>query len=541
MRYRLTEKIGTGGMAEVFRAIGEGPEGFERPFVVKRIHPHLCDAPEFVRMFVDEAKISARLIHPNIIQVFEFAQQEGRYYIVMEPVEGIDMGWLRRQVERRRELLPTTFVAEVGRQACRGLDFAHTLTDVDGKPLGIVHRDVTPPNIMAAWNGTVKVLDFGIARAAQALRTNLTDPGMVKGKMSYVAPELLEGKTADARSDVFSLGVVLHELLTGRQLFAGETDLETLKQVTQMPIPAPSALNPGVKPALDRVILRALERDPDKRYLSAGEMGDDLEDLVLRKSYSPRALARTTRDLFSRQDAVSGRHQALEVPIVIGREDSSLVVEDHTRRPGTPPRLPAAPPRRMLSVRRRWLWLTVGPAAALLLALIWAVSRQPAAATGAGPERATDLRRPGTVRVVLDSAPQGAAVSAAALPSGQRLGETPLLLTLPRGQGALDFVLTKPGHLPLVFKVIPEQDKDVLATLEPVHTAPSGPAPSSVAKVKMKKPRPLAAARQAPSAAPGSARFATAPAPSHSNTPLKAPVAVRPSPPPPRPPTLPRR
>jgi eukaryotic-like serine/threonine-protein kinase len=538
MRYRLTEKIGTGGMAEVFRAVGEGPEGFERPFVVKRIHPHLCDAPEFVRMFVDEAKISARLIHPNIIQVFEFAQQEGRYYIVMEPVEGIDMGWLRRQVERRRELLPTTFVAEVGRQACRGLDFAHTLTDLDGKPLGIVHRDVTPPNIMAAWNGTVKMLDFGIARAAQALRTNQTDPGMVKGKMSYVAPELLEGKTADARSDVFSLGVVLHELLTGRQLFAGETDLETLKQVTQMPIPAPSALNPGVKPALDRVILRALERDPDRRYPNAGEMGNDLEDLVLRKSYSPRALARTTRELFSRQDTVSGRHQALEAPIAIGREDSfAVVVEDRPRRPGTPPRPPASATRRTLSIKRRWIWLAVVPVAALAMALIWVASRQPAAANGTGPQPPVDLRLSPTVRVVLDSAPQNATVTAAAISHGERLGETPLLLTLPRGQAVLDFILTRPGYAPLTFKVIPQQDKDVLATLEPARPAPPAPAPNPVAKVK--KPRPLAVARQTPPAPPGSARLAPAPSPPRANPPPKPSVAARPNPP--RPPTLPRR
>ena len=194
MRYRLTEKIGTGGMAEVFRAVGEGPEGFERPFVVKRIHPHLSQAPEFVRMFVDEAKISARLIHPNIVQVFEFAHQDGSYYIVMEPVEGLDMGWFRRRKsERPAEFLPTTFVAEVGRQVCRGLDFAHTLTDGAGKPLGIVHRDVTPPNIMVAWNGTVKILDFGLARAVEAVRSNQSDVGMVKGKIPYLAPELLDG------------------------------------------------------------------------------------------------------------------------------------------------------------------------------------------------------------------------------------------------------------------------------------------------------------------------------------------------------------
>ncbi len=274
MKYRLTEKIGSGGMAEVFRAVGEGPEGFERPFVIKRIHPRLSEAPEFVRMFVDEAKISARLVHPNIVQVFDFAPVDGGYYIVMEPVEGFDMGWLlRRRLESRHEVPPPAFVAEIGRQACRGLDFAHTLTGADGKPLGIVHRDVTPPNIMVTWTGTVKVVDFGIARAVEALRRSVTDAGMVKGKMSYVAPELLDGKTADARSDVFSLGVVLHELLSGRQLFVGENDLDTLRLVREMEIPLPSARNPGVKRTLDAVVMRALERDPEKRYQSAGADG----------------------------------------------------------------------------------------------------------------------------------------------------------------------------------------------------------------------------------------------------------------------------
>jgi eukaryotic-like serine/threonine-protein kinase len=541
MRYRLTEKIGTGGMAEVFRAVGEGPEGFERPFVVKRIHPHLCDAPEFVRMFVDEAKISARLIHPNIIQVFEFAQQEGRYYIVMEPVEGIDMGWLRRQIERRREPLPTTFVAEVGRQACRGLDFAHTLTDVDGKPLGIVHRDVTPPNIMAAWNGTVKMLDFGIARAAQALRTNQTDPGMVKGKMSYVAPELLEGKTADARSDVFSLGVVLHELLTGRQLFAGETDLETLKQVTQMPIPPPSALNAGVKPALDRVILRALERDPDKRYRSAGDMGNDLEDLVLRKSYSPRALGRTTRELFSRQDAVSGRHLALEAPISIGREDSSVVVEDRTTQPRKAGRSPSSWPVGAPSDRKRWIWFALGPAAVLAVALVWAASRRPAAATGPGSAPSTVVERSPTVRVVLDSVPQSATITAAAISGGARLGETPMLLTLPRGPAAVDFVLSKPGFVPLLFKIVPQQDKDVLATLELARATPAPATPRPLAKVRTAKPG--APTRKTPVPTRVAARIAPAPTPPRAPAPSASAAApARPAPPPkPRPPTLPRR
>jgi serine/threonine protein kinase len=511
-------------MAEVFRAVGEGPDGYERPFVVKRIHPHLCQTPEFVRMFVDEAKISARLIHPNIIQVFEFAQHDGRYYIVMEPVEGIDMGWLRRQIERRREHLPTTFVAEVGRQACRGLDFAHTLTEADGKPLGIVHRDVTPPNIMAAWNGTVKLLDFGLARAAQALRTNQTDPGMVKGKMSYVAPELLDGKTADARSDVFSLGVVLHELLSGRQLFAGQTDLETLNLVRQMPIPLPSALNPGVKPAIERLVLRALERDPDKRYQSAGEMGDDLEDLVLRKNYSPSALARKTRELFTREDAAAERHLAEEVPLSIGREDSSSIVDEvRATPPPAPSRAPSSPKRRRPSEERRWgtrrLWFSRGlpvmaAAALAAVALVWsAVSHRPLAAPTAsavaGASPASTLSP--TVRVVLDSVPQNATVTTDALRPGQSLGETPLLLTLPRGQLAVDFVLTKPGFVPLIFKVVPHQDKDVIARLEPAQPA------VAAAKVRTAR-RTAGAVRPTPTPAPAPprvvARVAVASSPS---------------------------
>ena len=314
MKYRLTERIGSGGMAEVFGAIGEGPEGFERAFVVKRIHPHLSHTPEFVRMFVDEAKISARIVHPNVVQVFEFVFHDDSHFIVMEPVEGVDMARLLRRLEQRDEVAPATFVAELGRQVCRGLDFAHTLTDGDGRPLGIVHRDVTPPNIMAGWNGTVKILDFGLARAGHLLRTNLTDAGTLKGKMSYVAPEQLEGQPANARSDVFSLGVVLHELLSGQRLFVGESDLETLRMVREMPVPRPSLRNPAVKPALEAAVMRALARDPNQRFRSAAEMADALDAVVLRKRYSTQAFSREARALFPASEA-AGEALAAELQI----------------------------------------------------------------------------------------------------------------------------------------------------------------------------------------------------------------------------------
>jgi serine/threonine protein kinase len=514
MKYRLTEKIGSGGMAEVFRAVGEGPEGFERPFVIKRIHPRLSEAPEFVRMFVDEAKISARLVHPNIVQVFDFAPEEGGYYIVMEPVEGFDMGWLlRRRLESRHEVPPPAFVAEIGRQACRGLDFAHTLTGPDGQPLGIVHRDVTPPNIMVTWTGTVKVVDFGIARAVEALRRSVTDAGMVKGKMSYVAPELLDGKTADARSDVFSLGVVLHELLSGKQLFVGDNDLETLRLVREMAIPPPSTRNPGVKRALDAVVMRALERDPEKRYQSAGAMGDDLETVVLRERYSTRALARKARELADREEAPAqhsgpiveetievadsgavliAESNGVPVPIAASRSSSSPVAAEAIKRPATPPRLPpgASAPLPVAAARTAvpgWIWGAVALPTALALGLLVAIARRPPPLPP--PPAAASLPSP-TVHVALDSTPQGATVTNTL---GSTLGETPLIIDLPRGFAPVDLVLNKTGYLPLTFKVLPHQDREVNAALE--HVPPPPPPEEAVA---VRPGRRASSARRAP-------------------------------------------
>ena len=497
MKYRLTQKIGSGGMAEVFRATGEGPEGFERAFVVKRILPRLSDAPEFVGMFVDEAKISARLLHPNIVQVFEFAYQEGGYYIVMEPVDGVDMSCLLRKLERREAVAPAAFVAEVGRQACRGLGFAHGLTSADGKPYGIVHRDVTPPNIMVAWNGAVKIVDFGIARAVQQLRTSQTDAGTVKGKMSYIAPELLQGQPADARSDLFSLGVVLHELLSGRRLFVGENDLETLKLVSEMPVPPPSARNPEVKPALDEVILRALARDPAKRYQSADEMSQDLERLVLRRRYAASSFAKQVRALVPEAEAVVEPGAPIEINF--GQSDSSAVIAGGAPRvaPPTPtPRaaVPSAAPGRvgaaappgvralvgaLNGARAGWLPALLPTAATLVLMVIvlrhggpaprMAATSPPLAPTPASVAAAcTAPVLPSTVEMSLDSHPQGALVSAAAAP-GERarpLGETPFVLRLPRGETPVTLVMSKRGFAPASFKVVPNHDKDVATRLE---------------------------------------------------------------------------
>jgi serine/threonine-protein kinase len=464
MKYRLREKIGSGGMAEVFRATGEGPEGFERTFVVKRIHPHLSHEPEFVRMFVDEAKISARVLHPNVVQVFEFAFHEGSHYIVMEPVDGVDMARLLRRLEQRGEVAPPTFVAELGRQVCRGLDFAHTLTDADGTPLGIVHRDVTPPNIMAGWNGTVKILDFGLARAVRELRSNLTEAGTLKGKMSYVAPEQLEGRPADARTDVFSLGVVLHELLSGQRLFVGENDLETLRMVREMPVPRPSLRNSDVKPALEAAVMRALARDPDQRFRSAAEMADALDAVVLRKRYSAQAFARDTRALFPASEAAG---EPLATAVQFAADGSSVVVgQGAAPRPSASPPPPprAAPARARTPARLPWFAAAVPTAALAALAVLVLLRQAPPPAVAMAATAPSPI-----VEVALDSTPQGAVVTANAAAPGaapRRLGETPLVLRLPRGEAAVALTLTKDGFAPLAFKIVPTRDRDVVAPLE---------------------------------------------------------------------------
>ena len=487
MKYRLLEKIGSGGMAEVFRATGEGPNGFERPFVIKRIHPRLSETPEFIRMFVDEARLSARLVHPNIVQVLELAHQDGVYYIVMEPVDGVDMGRVLRRLSNRQETLSPLFCAEVARQVCRGLEFAHALGRADGQPAGVVHRDVTPPNIMVAWNGAVKILDFGIARAVQELRTSQTEAGIVKGKMSYIAPEMLQGQPADARSDLFSLGVVLHELLCGRRLFAGETDLETLKLVSEMPVPRPSSRNPEVKPAFDEVILRALARDPAERYQSADEMSQDLERLVLRKRYAASSFVKQVRALVPPEETTA--EPSVPVEIVFGQRETSAVIAEAVRQVPPPPPSAAAPapaPSVLETLagvlrggRASWLPSLIPTAATLVLTVIvlrhggptpQVPALPPAPNRTSAPVAATCTAPPppSSVEVSIDSRPQGALVTTLATPSerARPLGETPFVLRVPRGEGPLTLIATKRGFAPLSFKVVPNHDKDVATRLE---------------------------------------------------------------------------
>jgi serine/threonine protein kinase len=296
-RYRLIKRIGIGGMAEVYRALVKGPQGWERELVVKRILPQLSGNAEFTRMFIREAKISALLMHPNIVQIYEFGEADGTYFIAMEHVQGVTLREALQKLKRVQRAMPFMVAADIARQLCTGLDYAHTLRGIDGSPLQIVHQDVSPTNIMLAYNGTAKLLDFGIARAA-SFADDDGKPGLVKGKVSYLAPEQVRMRPFDHRIDLFALGTVLHEMLTGVRLFQAKNDVRRLKQLFEQPIPPPSAMIAAIPPELDRIVMKALEIEPARRYDSAATMAGDLERTLIGARYSSRDLSKLLHGLF---------------------------------------------------------------------------------------------------------------------------------------------------------------------------------------------------------------------------------------------------
>ena len=296
-KYTLFERIGRGGMAEVFKGRIQGPAGFERTFVVKRILPHLSDDSTFIKMFVEEAKLSARLNHPNIVHIFELGAVEGEYFISMEYIRGHDLSETMRAIWKTMGPPRPELVAYIGREACRGLNYAHGLTDEHGRPLGMIHRDVSPSNVMLSYEGAVKLLDFGIAKALGDTSEN-TKNGTMKGKYAYMAPEQTEGDNVDHRSDIFACGIVLHEVLTGRRLFKGQNDVQTIERVRRCEVPRPSLQNPAVPPELDAIILKALARNPNQRWQSAGEMADALDDVVHDARFQPSHLSQLLYELF---------------------------------------------------------------------------------------------------------------------------------------------------------------------------------------------------------------------------------------------------
>lgn len=274
-KYRLIGKLGHGGMAEVFLAYVDGPAGFRKLVVIKRLHEHLLDEPGFLDMFLDEARLAARLNHPNVVQTYEVDEIDGQLYLAMEYLDGQPLDRIRKRCTAHGVICPPRVAARVAIGALEGLSYAHGLTDYDGTPLEVVHRDISPHNVFVTYEGSVKLLDFGIAKASTHLSE--TQAGVVKGKLAYIAPEQGRGHPIDQRADLWSMGVVLWESLANRRLFQGGNDRATLSAALLDPIPDLREVALGVPEALARVCEKALYRDPDRRYQTAREMKDDLE------------------------------------------------------------------------------------------------------------------------------------------------------------------------------------------------------------------------------------------------------------------------
>ena len=331
-KYLLLERISVGGMAEVFKAKTFGVEGFEKIIAIKKILPAMAEDADFIQMFIDEAKIAGQLNHANICQIFELGKIDDSHFIAMEYIWGKDLLQIQNRFRRLKKHMPVQMAAFVMGKVCEGLDYAHRKKDATGKPLNIIHRDVSPQNVILSYDGEVKVIDFGIAKAAS--RSSKTQAGVLKGKFGYMSPEQVAGKPMDQRTDLFAVGTILYEMLTSDRLFVGESDFATLDKIRNAVVPPPSTINRDIPPELDRIILKALARETSERYQWGSEMHDDLADFAAQTEpvYNAKSLAMWMRDAFSAE--MRKESAVLEQQRKIGKEAMS---QSGPQKAGAPP------------------------------------------------------------------------------------------------------------------------------------------------------------------------------------------------------------
>jgi eukaryotic-like serine/threonine-protein kinase len=311
-RYRVVEKLESGGMAEVFRAESEGLQGFRKQVAIKRVLPHLSSKKKFISMFLDEARLSAQLSHSNCVQVFDIGVGDSAFFIVMEFVDGANLKAIIEHIKKTGRDFPVEAAVYISLEICKGLSYAHELTDPNGVPLYIVHRDMSPPNVLITKYGEVKIVDFGLAKANSQLEKS--EPGIIKGKFSYLAPEAAMGQDVDARTDIFAVGIILWELLAGQRLFLGDTDFQTVKKVQAAQVPSISQINKKVPPELERILNKALAREPSQRYRTARELGLELSKFMFK-----HAVAVSTFDIAQLvQGALKerSRHRPMQASII---------------------------------------------------------------------------------------------------------------------------------------------------------------------------------------------------------------------------------
>lgn len=328
-RYTLIEQLAVGGMAEIWLAHMAGLEGFEKLLVIKKILPHLLQRPSFLQMFLNEARLAAQLNHPNIVQIYDLGKVDEIYFIAMEYIFGRDLSEIGYKTKKAQKPIPIEFATKIISQVCEGLYAAHNKNDTFGQPLNIVHRDVSPHNVLVSFSGNVKILDFGIAKAAN--QYDQTQQGILKGKVSYMSPEQILGDPIDARSDLFSLGAVFYELVTGYRLFTGDNDIAILRSITEDDVEPPSTFNKEIPPDLEAIILGMLEKNPDDRYPNAWELQQDL-NLLLKRLGSPTNIhmAQYLRQLFEDEMDAERRYLQKKIEDLVHAQVLPPIEEEET-------------------------------------------------------------------------------------------------------------------------------------------------------------------------------------------------------------------
>jgi len=495
-------------MGQVFLA-RTGAQGFEKLVVLKRILPHLVEDEEFFTMFLDEARISLRLNHPNIAQIYELGEERGAHFIVMEYVASDDVRRLTKKAKEAGLEVPLGVILRVIADAAAGLDHAHKVRDSKGVVLNLVHRDVSPQNILVGFDGGVKLIDFGVAKAAG--RAQHTATGILKGKFPYMSPEQAEGEDIDARSDIFALGIVLWELLTDRRLFKGENDVQTQRLVKACKVPPPSSVNPNLPPELDAIVLKALQRNPDDRYQDALSLRMALEEFALAKKIPASAahVAAFMQPLYGDRIAAEADPDSLDELSSDSDVDPLGSASKRQATPMTSPPAAGAPNTRTSrpqtqavsspSRRRRkanQLWVVAGGAGIVAIGAL-AIVLQKKPETGGGhesqivevkpkpppppvepvkPPPPVEPPKPTALAFTLETEPAGADVEL----DGKRLGTTPFDFTLAEAELPATVKLSHDGFEPKQTTLTAEGPRSVSVQLKKKPKGGTRPPPLNI-------------------------------------------------------------